>query len=175
MPESTATNAVSYITPVGTIRRSSPRISTRIANLAQDTSQTTSLNTCHRSSPRRTRGISLPQLVKELKPYLIGWRGYFGFCQTPRVLTNLEAWTRRRLRLSLAAMGERAQPLQGAAPSWRAKAPGRGCCRFTDGILAHVRTPGGPTGPAQPTLRVARSSPSLCLCLSLIRSNRRGT
>ena len=31
-------------------------------------------------------------------PYLIGWRGYFGFCQTPRVLTNLEAWTRRRLR-----------------------------------------------------------------------------
>ena len=27
-----------------------------------------------------------------------GWRSYFGFCQTPRVLTNLEAWTRRRLR-----------------------------------------------------------------------------
>ena len=26
------------------------------------------------------------------------WRGYFGFCQTPRVLTNLEAWIRRRLR-----------------------------------------------------------------------------
>ncbi|MER9115675.1 hypothetical protein NKH93_03510 [Mesorhizobium sp. M0954] len=33
---------------------------------------------------RRTRGISLPQLVKELKPYLIGWRGCFGFCRTPR-------------------------------------------------------------------------------------------
>lgn len=46
----------------------------------------------------RTRGISLTQLVKELKPYLIGWRGYFDFCQTPRVLTNLEAWIRRRLR-----------------------------------------------------------------------------
>ena len=28
-------------------------------------------------------------------------RGYFGFCQTPRVLTNLEAWIRRRLRLYL--------------------------------------------------------------------------
>ncbi len=27
--------------------------------------------------------------------------GYFGFCQTPRVLTNLEAWIRRRLRLYL--------------------------------------------------------------------------
>ncbi|MBZ5762473.1 hypothetical protein LAV84_24040 [Rhizobium sp. VS19-DR104.2] len=60
-----------------------------------------------RDMTRRTQGLSLPQLVKELKPYLIGWRGYFGFCQTPRVLTNLEAWIRRRLRMSLAAMGER--------------------------------------------------------------------
>jgi len=51
-----------------------------------------------RDMTRRTRGISLAQLIRELKPYLIGWRGYFGFCQTPRVLTNLEAWIRRRLR-----------------------------------------------------------------------------
>jgi RNA-directed DNA polymerase len=54
-----------------------------------------------RDMTRRTRGISLPQMIKELTPYLIGWRGYFGFCQTPRVLTNLEAWIRRRLRLYL--------------------------------------------------------------------------
>jgi RNA-directed DNA polymerase len=46
----------------------------------------------------RTRGRSLQQIVEDLAPYLIGWRGYFGFCQTPRVLTNLEAWIRRRLR-----------------------------------------------------------------------------
>src|ERR1700694_4112179 len=51
-----------------------------------------------RDLPRRTRGISLPQVIEDLTPYLIGWRGYFGFCQTPRVLTNLEAWIRRRLR-----------------------------------------------------------------------------
>src|ERR1700736_6739449 len=49
----------------------------------------------------RTRGISLQQMIADLTPYLIGWRGYFGFCQTPRVLTNLEAWIRRRLRLYL--------------------------------------------------------------------------
>src|SRR6516164_9527842 len=49
----------------------------------------------------RTRGRSLPQVVEELGPYLIGWRSYFGFCQTPRVLTNLEAWIRRRLRMYL--------------------------------------------------------------------------
>jgi RNA-directed DNA polymerase len=51
-----------------------------------------------RDMTRRTRGISLPQLIEELAPYVLGWRGYFGFCQTPRVLTNLEAWIRRRLR-----------------------------------------------------------------------------
>src|SRR5271154_6511542 len=51
-----------------------------------------------RDMTRRTRGLSLPQIIEELTPYLVGWRGYFGFCQTPRVLTNLEAWIRRRLR-----------------------------------------------------------------------------
>jgi Reverse transcriptase (RNA-dependent DNA polymerase)/Group II intron, maturase-specific domain len=30
--------------------------------------------------------------------YLIGWRGYFGFCQTPSVLRKLDGWLRRRLR-----------------------------------------------------------------------------
>ena len=54
-----------------------------------------------RELTRRTRGESLPQVVEGLRPYLIGWRNYFGFCQTPRVLTNLEAWIRRRLRMYL--------------------------------------------------------------------------
>ena len=40
-------------------------------------------------------------MIEELRPYLIGWRSYFGFCQTPRELTTLEAWIRRRLRLYL--------------------------------------------------------------------------
>jgi RNA-directed DNA polymerase len=51
--------------------------------------------------PRSMQQIRLPQMVEDLAPYLLGWRGYFGFCQTPRVLTNLEAWIRRRLRLYL--------------------------------------------------------------------------
>jgi len=54
-----------------------------------------------RELTRRTRGQSLEQVIEGLRPYLIGWRGYFGFCQTPRVLTNLEAWIRRRLRMYL--------------------------------------------------------------------------
>ena len=51
-----------------------------------------------REQTGRTRGLSLPQIIEDLAPYLIGWRGYFGFCQTPRVLAGLEAWVRRRLR-----------------------------------------------------------------------------
>ena len=30
-----------------------------------------------RELTRRTRGASLPQIIKELSVYLIGWRGYF--------------------------------------------------------------------------------------------------
>ena len=35
---------------------------------------------------RRPRGRSLAQIVKELSVYLIGWRGYFGFWETPTML-----------------------------------------------------------------------------------------
>ena len=54
-----------------------------------------------RELTRRTRGAGLPMLTENLKPYLLGWRGYFGFCETPRVLSNLDAWIRRRLRMYL--------------------------------------------------------------------------
>jgi hypothetical protein len=51
-----------------------------------------------RERTRRTRSISLPQMVKEITTYLRGWLGYFGDCQTPSVLHRLETWLRRRLR-----------------------------------------------------------------------------
>jgi RNA-directed DNA polymerase len=46
----------------------------------------------------RTRGIRLEQMTKELASYLRGWKGYFGYCQTPSVLQRLDRWIRRRLR-----------------------------------------------------------------------------
>jgi RNA-directed DNA polymerase len=51
-----------------------------------------------RELTRRTRGRSLAQIIKELSVYLIGWRGYYGFCETPSVLLELDQWIRRRLR-----------------------------------------------------------------------------
>lgn len=38
---------------------------------------------------RRTCGISLAQVVREIATYLRGWLGYFGDCQTPSVLQSL--------------------------------------------------------------------------------------
>ena len=46
----------------------------------------------------RTRGISMERMTKELANYLRGWKSYFGFCETPSVLRNLDQWIRRRLR-----------------------------------------------------------------------------
>jgi hypothetical protein len=45
--------------------------------------------------------------------------------------------------VSLAAVGERAQPLQRTAPSWRNTVQSSGRRRPADGNLAHVRAPGG--------------------------------
>src|SRR6202167_3070796 len=51
-----------------------------------------------REQTRRTRGISLKQMVTQVTTYLRGCLGYFGDCQTPSVLQTLESWLRRRLR-----------------------------------------------------------------------------
>jgi RNA-directed DNA polymerase len=51
-----------------------------------------------RELTRRTRGISLEQMTKELAAYLRGGKSYFGFCQTPSLLQAPEEWIRRRLR-----------------------------------------------------------------------------
>jgi RNA-directed DNA polymerase len=96
---------------------------------------------------RRTRRESLAQTIEELSTYLIGWRGYFGFCQTPSVLRALDEWTRRRLRAI-------------AWEQWK-----RGRTRYTqlrrrgvDRDLA-AQTAGSPHGPwrlaASPALNIA--------------------
>ena len=51
-----------------------------------------------RELTRRTKGISLEEMVKQLTVYLRGWQEYFSFCQTPSVLQSLDEWVRHRLR-----------------------------------------------------------------------------
>jgi len=54
-----------------------------------------------RALTRAGRNLDLPHVVNRLRLFLTGWRGYFGFCETPSVLRKLDAWIRRRLRLVL--------------------------------------------------------------------------
>jgi len=46
----------------------------------------------------KSRGRSMGKVMEELAPYVRGWRGYFGFCETPSVLQQLDSWIRRRVR-----------------------------------------------------------------------------
>ena len=54
-----------------------------------------------REITRRAKGVSIETTMEELASYLRGWRGYFGFCQTPAVLVALTRWVRLRLRAAL--------------------------------------------------------------------------
>ncbi len=51
-----------------------------------------------RELTRRSRGVSLQRMVDDLRRYLTGWKAYFGLCQTPSVMQELDSWIRRRLR-----------------------------------------------------------------------------
>jgi RNA-directed DNA polymerase len=88
-----------------------------------------------RELTRRNRSMTLRQIVEDLSRYLQGWRGYFGFCQTPSVLYDLDKWIRRRLRCL-------------AWKQWR-----RGRVRFAElrrqGVSAVMaaHTAGSPQGP----------------------------
>src|SRR5260370_40765327 len=46
----------------------------------------------------RTRGVSIKRMVEDLAPYIRGWVGYYGHCETPTALRDLDSWIRRRLR-----------------------------------------------------------------------------
>ena len=52
-----------------------------------------------RELTRIGRSLNLSSRVERLRLYLTGWRSYFGFCETPSVLTKLDKWIRRRLRM----------------------------------------------------------------------------
>src|SRR2546427_5758694 len=54
-----------------------------------------------REITRRAKGVSIETTMEELAPYIRGWRSYFGFCETPRVLVHLTCWVRVRLRAAL--------------------------------------------------------------------------
>jgi len=51
-----------------------------------------------RQLTRRLGGRSMSEVVEKLRPYLLGWKAYFGMAQTPNVWRELDEWLRHRLR-----------------------------------------------------------------------------
>jgi hypothetical protein len=153
--------------------------------------------TCHRTP---IVSIEMDHSASDRDLHILAKLGYQGF----KVICQNNSWHQvtarnigfyewpphhfiiRRLRKLRAAPsrgcgnGAMAEPVRhrqtkGAATDMFGLQPCSGRRRFADRFLAHVRTSGGPTGPAQPLFRLARSPPTLCLGPSLTRSNRRGT
>jgi len=54
-----------------------------------------------RALTQRTRGVSLLTVVRELREYVLGWHGYFGYAEAKSVFKELDSWLRRRLRCYL--------------------------------------------------------------------------
>lgn len=51
-----------------------------------------------RQLTRRNWSIGREERARRLRTYLMGWRGYFGFCETRIILRDLDSWIRHRLR-----------------------------------------------------------------------------
>lgn len=51
-----------------------------------------------RARTRRSGGKSMAQVVEQLRPYMLGWKSYFGLAQTPKIWLRLDEWIRHRMR-----------------------------------------------------------------------------
>lgn len=51
-----------------------------------------------RQLTRRSGGHSMAEVIERLRPYLLGWKAYFGLAQTPGIRQTQDEWLRHRLR-----------------------------------------------------------------------------
>lgn len=51
-----------------------------------------------RQLTRRSGGRSMAEVIERLRPYLLGWKAYYGLAQTPGIWRSLDEWLRHRLR-----------------------------------------------------------------------------
>jgi group II intron reverse transcriptase/maturase len=83
---------------------------------------------------RQGRGRSLAHTIETLNPILRGWMTYFRLCETRRVIEELDAWVRKRLRVLLWRQWKRPKTREqrlikhGIVPAraWKSSANGHG-------------------------------------------------
>jgi RNA-directed DNA polymerase len=112
-----------------------------------------------RELTRRTRGMSLEQMTKELATYLRGWKGYFGFSQTPSVLRKLEEWNTTQAAIrDLEAVEARPSAVGSAMPAEHRTGPRGPNRRQSPWALALGQQPGFAVRTSDCFLRFVRSS-----------------
>ena len=74
-----------------------------------------------RQLTRRSGGRSMAQVVDKLRPYLLGWKAYFGMVQTPKVWRELDEWLRHRLRAIQLKQWKRPRTIYGELKALGAK------------------------------------------------------
>ena len=101
-----------------------------------------------RQLTRRSGGRSMEQVVQRLRPYLLGWKAYFGLAQTPGVWRKLDEWLRHRLRAIQLKQWKRPKTMYrelkalGANEAVARRVAGNSHCwwRNSDGLLKTVLT-----------------------------------
>ena len=101
-----------------------------------------------RQLTRQSGGRSMEQVVDRLRPYLLGWRAYFGLAQTPKVWRALDEWLRHRLRAIEIYHWKRPGTIYrelkalGAAPAVANRVAGHSRCwwRNSDGLIKTLLT-----------------------------------
>ncbi len=101
-----------------------------------------------RQLTRRMGGRSMQDVVQRLRPYLLGWKGYFGLAQTPKIWRELDEWLRHRLRAIQLKQWKRGSTMfrelhaLGASPAVAQRVAANSRCwwRNSDGELKRVLT-----------------------------------
>ena len=101
-----------------------------------------------RQLTRRSGGRSMAEVIERLKPYLLGWKAYFGLAQTPKVWRTLDEWLRHRLRAIQLKHWKRGSTIfreltrLGAAEPVAKRVAQNACCwwRNSDGDIKRVLT-----------------------------------
>ena len=75
-----------YVTGKGEVKRA-------VARKAQET-----FRQRIRQITRRSGGRSISEVIEKLRPYVLGWKAYFGLTQTPKIWRELDEWMRHRMR-----------------------------------------------------------------------------
>ncbi|WP_207221342.1 group II intron reverse transcriptase/maturase [Pseudoduganella lutea] len=75
-----------YATKKGAVKRA-------VSDKAQDT-----FRQRIRQLTRRSGGRSISEIIDKLRPYVLGWKAYFGLSQTPGIWRELDEWMRHRMR-----------------------------------------------------------------------------